>query len=141
MPWQMRRTMSSTGAERSRLGVGRQQADQEGRRAHQADGDEERALAAELVADDAEDQRAERAKAKPTANSAERGDQRGRRIEAGEKDLGDDRRQAAEDEEVVPFEGRAADDAMMIRAIDPRLCSCCSTALATLSIPSASLTG
>ena len=42
--------------ERARLRIGRKEADQEGRRAHQADGDEERALAAEPVADHAEDQ-------------------------------------------------------------------------------------
>ena len=45
-------------------GIGRKEADQEGRRAHQADGDEERALTAEAVADHAEDQRAQRAEGK-----------------------------------------------------------------------------
>ena len=73
--------------ERARLGVGRQQADQEGRPAHQADGDQEGALAAQPVADDAEDQRAERPEREAGAEQGQRGDQRRGRLEAGEEDL------------------------------------------------------
>ena len=96
--------MSKVGPERAGLRIGRKEADQEGRAAHQADGDEERALAAEAVADDAEDQRAQRTEGEAGGEQRERGDQRRRRLEAGEEDIGDDRREAAEDEEVVPFE-------------------------------------
>ena len=55
--------------------------------AHQADGDEERALAAEPVADDAEDQRAERPEGEAGGEQRQRGDERRGRLEAGEEDL------------------------------------------------------
>src|SRR5581483_533731 len=90
------------------LRIGRNEADQEGRAAHQSHGDEEGALAAELVADDAEDQRSQGPEGKPRREQSERSDQGWSRIEPGEEDLGDDRREASEDEEVVPFEGRAS---------------------------------
>ena len=82
-------------------------------RAHQADRDEERALAPQPVADDAEDERAQRAEGEAGGEQAEGRDQRRGRVEPGEENLGDGRGEAAEDEEVVPFErgaGRRGDD-------------------------------
>jgi len=90
--------------ERAGLRIGRQESDQEGRSAHQANGGEECALAADAVADDSEDERTERAEGESGGEQAERGDQRGRRVERREEGVTDDRRERAEDEEVVPLE-------------------------------------
>jgi hypothetical protein len=95
------------GAGRPGLRVGRDEADQESRSAHQAHGDEERALAAEPVADHAEDQGAERTEREAGREQGQSGDQCRRRLQAGEEDLRNDRRETSENEEVVPFEGRA----------------------------------
>src|SRR5215216_6657135 len=73
-------------------GVCRKNADQEGRSAHQADGGEERALAPEAVADDAEDQRPERPEGEAGGEQAERGERAGGRVEPGEEYLLDGRR-------------------------------------------------
>ncbi len=101
------------GSERSSLGIGRQKPDQECRSAHQADRGQERALAPQPVADDSEDQRAEGAEGEAGGEQAECGDERGRWVESGEEGLADDRREASEDEKVVPLErrpGRRSDD-------------------------------
>src|SRR4051812_9547539 len=72
---------------RSRLGVGRQEADQKGRSPHQADREEERALAAELVAYNAENQSAKRAEGEAGGEQRERGEQCRGRVEARKEDL------------------------------------------------------
>ena len=108
------------------LGVGRQQADGEGRAAHQADGDKEGRLAPDAVAHRAEDDRAQRPEGEADREQGQRGDQRGGRVEPGEEHLGDDRGQAAEDEEVIPFErrpGRRGDDDPRHRSLPASLSS------------------
>ncbi len=101
--------------EDSDLFVGRQQADGEGRAAHQADGGEEGRLAPDPVAHRAEDDRAQRPEGEADREQRQCGDQRRSRVEPGEEHLGDDRGQRAEDEEVIPFERgprrRGGDDA------------------------------
>jgi hypothetical protein len=87
--------------------VGRQQADGEGRPAHQADGCQEGALAAQPVPDDAEDEGAKRPESKAGGEQAKRGNKPGCGVETGEENLLNGRRQASEDEKVVPFEGGA----------------------------------
>jgi hypothetical protein len=84
-----------------------QQADGEGRQPHQADGDQERALAPALVADLAEHQRAERPGGEPDREGGERHDEARRLVQARIEDVRQDHGERAEDEEVVPLEGRA----------------------------------
>jgi hypothetical protein len=88
-------------------GVGRQQADGEGRSAHQADRGEEGRLAPDAVAHHPEQDRAERAKREARGEQPKRGDQRRGRVEPGEEHFGNDLGEAAEDEEVIPFERRS----------------------------------
>src|SRR6185369_11548686 len=90
--------------QRAGLGVGRKEADQEGCAAHQADRDEEGALAAKAVADHSEDECAQGPEGETCREKRQRRDLRGGRIEPREEDLGNDRREAAENEEIVPFE-------------------------------------
>ena len=95
-------------------GVGRQQADGEGCAAHQADGGEEGRLAPHPVAHRPEDDRAQWPEREPDREQGQRGDQRGGGFKPGEEHLGDDRGEAAKDEEVIPFErgprGGSGDD-------------------------------
>ena len=88
----------------SDLGEGGQKADGEGRPAHHADGDQKGRLAPDPVAQAAEDQGPDRPEGEPHAEQGQRRDQAGRRSQGDEKGLGNDLQQAAEDEEVVPFE-------------------------------------
>src|SRR3954453_16810725 len=92
-------------SEHPRLGVGRQEANEEGRSAHQANGDEESAFTTEAVTHDPENQRAERSERETRSEQAERGDERGRRIQPSEEHLRDEGGEASEVKEVVPFEG------------------------------------
>ena len=89
------------------LGVGRHQADGEGRHPHQAHGDQEGALAAQTVTDAAEDQRAEGPEGEAGGEGAEGEDVARRLVQTGEEGLGDDPGQGHEQEEVVPLERRA----------------------------------
>ena len=67
------------------LAVVRQQADQEGRAAHDEQRDEEGVLAADQVADAAEDERAEGAGGESRAEGRQRREQRGRRVAARDR--------------------------------------------------------
>ena len=89
----MRRKTSRIGASDAGLLIGRQQADGEGRAAHQADGGEEGRLAADPVAHRPEDDRAQRAEGEADREQRQRRDQRRGRVEPGEEHLGDDRGQ------------------------------------------------
>ena len=60
------------------VAVARQQADEEGRQAHDQDGDEEGVFAADQVADAAEDQRAERTHEEAGGEGEQREDVAGR---------------------------------------------------------------
>ena len=87
--------------------VGRQQADQERRCAHEDDGDEEGVLAADEVADAAEDQRAEGAHEKAGGISGECREQRRRLVARRKEQGGEERRQHRVQVKVVPLEDRA----------------------------------
>ena len=73
------------GREDADLGVRRQDADERGREAHDRDRHEERELAADDVADAAEERRAERADGEPGAERRERREQRGGVVALGEE--------------------------------------------------------
>ena len=87
-------------------GVARQQADQCGRHAHQHDGDEEGALAADEVAEPPEHQRAEGPHEEARREGEQSEDEARGLVDAREELLGDDDRQRAVEEEVVPLEHR-----------------------------------
>jgi hypothetical protein len=87
--------------------VGGQQADAEGRGAHDQDGDEEGVLAADEVADAAEHQRAEGAHQKARREGEQREDVARRRVEGGEELRPDHRGERAVEVEVVPLEDGA----------------------------------
>jgi len=89
------------------LAVVGQQADGHGRQAHQDDGDQKGGLAPGLVAVPAEHQGAQRPHHEADPEGQQGQDIGGRLAHIGIEMLGDDRCQRAEDEEVVPFEGRA----------------------------------
>jgi hypothetical protein len=100
------------------LFVGREQADGEGRAAHQADRGEESGLAADPVAHRPEDDRAKRPECKADREQRQRGNQGRSRVEPCQEYLRNNRRQRTEDEEIIPFERRPADDAVTTLAID-----------------------
>ncbi len=85
-------------------GVAGQHTDQEGRQAHDDDGDEEGVFAAHQVAEAAEHQGAEGAYREARGEGQQGGDVGAGFVEAGEELLGDDRRQRAVEVEVVPLE-------------------------------------
>ena len=96
-------------------GEGRRQADHRGRRhqpdacgrkTHQRDGDEEGVFATELVAEEAEQHRSQRAKAEADREHRPSGERADHFIVGGEKGLTDDPAgsERAVDEEVIPFE-------------------------------------
>jgi hypothetical protein len=87
--------------------VGGQEADDERRHAHDHDRDQEGVLAADHVAQAAEDERAEGTDQEAGREGHQRGDERRRRVEAREELLGDDRRERAVEIEVVPLEDRS----------------------------------
>ena len=95
-------------------GVGRQQADAEGRDAHQDDGREEGVFAPDHVPQPPEHQRAEGPHDKPGREGHQREDERRGVVDPGEKLLADHRREGAVEEEVIPLEhrpqGRGEDD-------------------------------
>ena len=85
-------------------GVVGQQADDEGRQAHDQDGDQEGVLASDHVAQAAEEQRAERPHDE-AGGKREQGEDEGRRwVEAGEELLGNDGCQRTVEIEVIPLE-------------------------------------
>ncbi len=87
--------------------VRRQQAHEEGRRAHEDDGDEERVLPSDEVADAAEDERAERAHEEAGGVRGEGRQQRGRLVAGRKEQRGEEGRQHRVQIEVVPLEHRA----------------------------------
>jgi hypothetical protein len=88
-------------------GIARQQADDEGRKTHDGDGDEEGVLAADEIADPAEHQGAERTHCKARGKSQQGEDEAGGRVDAGEELLGHDDGECAVEIEVVPLEDGA----------------------------------
>jgi hypothetical protein len=114
------------GSGRTCLRVGRDKADEEGRTPHQGDGDEECVLAAELVADDAEDERSKGTEGKTCSEQRKGRDQNtfemtGARLPKMKKSY---------HSKAVP-----AEDAMITRAIDQGLCSCFSAMVAIRHSP------
>ena len=95
-----------------------QHADDRGRAAHDEDGDEEGVLAADEVAEAAEDDRAERAHREAGREREQREDERARLVQRGEELLADDRGERAVQVEVVPLEdrpeGRREDDLLLL---------------------------
>src|SRR6267143_4178822 len=102
--------------------VGRHEPDQHGGEPHGDDGDEEGVLAADEIADAAEDQRPEGADEEARRVRAERAEQRGRLVPRREEQGGEERRQDGVQVEVVPLEHRADrgsdDDTPLFRAAD-----------------------
>ncbi len=103
-----------------------QQADAEGAKAHQRHGDKEGVLAADEVAEPAEEQRAERPYREAGGEREQREDEGRGLIDAGEVLRGEDRRERAVDVEVVPLEHgaerRGEDDLPLLgrhRALPP----------------------
>ena len=86
------------------------------------DGGEERALAAEPVADHSEDQRSERPEGEAGGEQAERRDQRRGRLEPGEEHLGDGLASAPKMKKSYHSNAVPADDATITRLIDQGLC-------------------
>jgi hypothetical protein len=84
-----------------------QQADREGRRAHDDDRDQEGVLAADQVADASEHQRAERPDQESRRVGRKAGEQRRRVISLGEKQRRKERRQRRVQIKVVPLEDRS----------------------------------
>ena len=108
-------------------GVARQQADHEGRDAHQGHRHEEGVLAADQVAQAAEEQRAERTD-REAGGEAQQGEDEGRRrIDAREEGGADVRGERAGEIEVVPFEDGADrggdDDLPLLAGHRPTRCS------------------
>ncbi|KAG0751322.1 hypothetical protein G6F24_014429 [Rhizopus arrhizus] len=88
-------------------GVVGQHADQEGRDAHDQDGDQEGVLAADAVAEAAEEGRAERTHEEAGSERQQGEDHARGFIDATEELLGDDVGERAVQEEVIPLEHRA----------------------------------
>ena len=84
--------------------VAGEQADREGRPAHDAHGDQKRVLAAHQIAQPPENQRAERAHGEAGGKRGQRENKAGDFIHAGEELRTDDARQQTVQIEVVPFE-------------------------------------
>jgi len=76
MPWRIRKRIRGW-EETIRCRIGRKDTDQECRRAHQADGRQEGTLPAEPVADDPENDRAQRPEGESGCEQCERGDEAG----------------------------------------------------------------
>ena len=89
------------------LVVAGKQADDEGRQAHDQDGDEEGVFAADEIAEPAEDQRAERADQEAGGEGEQREDVGRRLRELAEELRADDGREGAVEIEIIPFEDRA----------------------------------
>jgi hypothetical protein len=88
-------------------GVGGQQADDEGRQAHDQDGDQEGVLASDHVAQAAEHDGAEGTHQEAGRKGEQREDEGRARIQAAEELLGNDGRQRAVQIKVVPLENGA----------------------------------
>jgi len=93
------------------LGAG----DEEGRQAHDEDGDEEGVLAADDVADAAEHDRAERTHEEAGGESEQREDVTRRRRIGAEELRADDGRERPVEVEVVPLEHVPSDEATMTK--------------------------
>jgi hypothetical protein len=114
--------------DRADLVVAGQQADQEARDAHQGHRQHEHPLAAQAIAEVAEDQAAERAGEVAGGERAEAGDRGQCRIEVGEEDLAEDHRarRGVEKEVVVLDEtaeeaGRDGSAELSAHEVHPRL--------------------
>ena len=94
------------GRDADRRGVG-QQSDDESRKTHDQDGDEEGVFAADEVANTAEHERAERAHEEARGEGEQREDVTRRGRIGAEELCADDRSERAVKIEVVPFEHRA----------------------------------
>ena len=90
--------------EQSDLGIGGQQADGHGGKAHQHDGDQEGAAAADPIADAAEHQRTERAHHPAGAEHRQRREQTGGLVAGRKEQTPEHHRQRAVKEEVEPLE-------------------------------------
>jgi hypothetical protein len=92
----------------SRLGVGREHADQGGGDPHQDEAEHQQPLAADPVAEMAEHDASHRPRHEAERVGGEGEQGAGQRIEFGEEELvEDERRGRAVEEEIVPFDGRA----------------------------------
>ena len=111
---------SASSARRSRAGVAGQQADDEGRQAHQAHRDQEGIFAPDQVAEPAEYQRAERPHRKAGGEGGEREDEARGLVDAGEEVLRDDRGEQAVEVEIIPFEDGAEREAPITRTSSRR---------------------
>ena len=108
MPWSTRSTTSAIGAEHADLVVRRQQADQGRADAHDDQRQQQHLLAADPVAEVAEDQPADRSREEADGEGGEGRELGGRAVEAVEVELvEDDRGGGAVEEEVVPLDGGA----------------------------------
>ena len=87
--------------------IRRQHADQRGRQTHHDDGDEERVLPPDQVADPAKDQRAEGSHGKTHAKEREAREKPGGLVAGRKKQFPEKRGERAVDVEVVPLEDRA----------------------------------
>ena len=84
-----------------------QHADQEGRKAHDHDGDQEGVLASDQIAETAKHERAERTNREAGSERHQRENERSSRVHAREKVRRDDRRERTIQVKVVPLEYRA----------------------------------
>ena len=108
MPWIRRRTVSSTAPQMPIDRIAGQERHQEGRDAHQHQGDDQRRLAADAVAVMAEDERADRARDEADEIDAEGAERRRQRVLVREEQLAEDEAgHRAVEEKIVPLDGGA----------------------------------
>ena len=107
-PWTRRSRISSERRPDADLGIGRQQADQHRRHAHQDQAQHQQPLAADPVAEMAEDDAADRPRDEAERIGGEGEQGAGQRIVGGEEQPVEDQGGGrAVEEEIVPFDGRA----------------------------------
>jgi len=109
-------------------GIAGQHADEEGRGAHQAHGDQKGVLAPDEIADAPEDERTEWPYGKTRGKGRECENETGGFVDARKKLRRDDRREQAVEVEVIPFEHRAKrrgqdDLSFALPGIDRNCCS------------------
>jgi hypothetical protein len=128
-------------------GVVGQDADDEGRQAHDQDGHQEGVLAPDHVAQAAEHQRAEGPHDEACRKGQQREDEGRSCIQTAEELLGDDGRQRTVQIEVVPLENgaerRGKDDLALFRAHRPwgRFTSICAVALMAMFVSGFGMSG
>jgi hypothetical protein len=119
----MRSAIRMIGAAAADGGVAGQQADEEGRQAHDQDGDEEGVLAADEVAEPAEEQRAERTHKEARGEGEQREDISGVDVEGAEELRADHHGERAVKIEIIPFENgaerRGENDPLLLRRHRP----------------------